>query len=436
VVEESETTKDASSNSSVSGAVSVVLQASADVVAPGGPSDEIRPSLSSAGSVFVPKETESAEKTKEIASARKAAKMAENTSTSKTVQKTAGIDGNLISKPAEAGSREDAGTVSQAIVVGMGATPKDDVSTNGNRPSKTIAGKTLVPSGVLSATNTGVVNKETGHETKPGTVDTGTAMSSVDGQPVSPKFGGELEKAATVAAAAGSGVDSKIQSASGAGMMTVHPAVVGMASGVAPLAVVSANATGEAVSTKPQVGDGGARVTVPMVETREQGGGLGVIAAPTEAIPAMLKATPTTLEVGIQDGTHGWLKVRAEMADGGGVNASVSAMSSTGQEMLHRELPAITAYLQQEKVVVNAIAVHTPLAAGTEQRSSAGMDGSGGQTSQGGHGGSQPQQNIRKEMQASPDKAPTYQSLHGVDEDGSLSLATYAGGGSWLSVRA
>ena len=104
--------------------------------------------------------------------------------------------------------------------------------------------------------------------------------------------------------------------------------------------------------------------------------------------------------------------------------------------MLHRELPAITAYLQQEKVAVNAIAVHTPLAVGTEQRNSAGMNGNGGQTPQGGHEGSEPQQNIRKGLPAGPDEALTYQSLHGIDEDGSLPLATFASGGSWLSVRA
>jgi len=52
------------------------------------------------------------------------------------------------------------------------------------------------------------------------------------------------------------------------------------------------------------------------------------------------------------------------MTDGGVVNASVSAVSSAGQEMLHRELPALTAYLQEEKVAVNAVAVHGPSAAG------------------------------------------------------------------------
>ena len=107
----------------------------------------------------------------------------------------------------------------------------------------------------------------------------------------------------------------------------------------------------------------------------------------------MLTATPTSLEVGIQNGTHGWLKVRAEMADGGVVNASVSAASSAGQEMLHRELPALTAYLQEEKVAVNAVIVHAPLAAEMTARNSTGMADAGGQEPQRSDGGKGERQN-------------------------------------------
>jgi hypothetical protein len=149
-----------------------------------------------------------------------------------------------------------------------------------------------------------------------------------------------------------------------------------------------------------------------------------------------MTATPAALEVGVQSGTHGWLKVRAEMGDSGVVNASVSAASATGQEMLHRELPALSAYLQQEKVAVNSIVVHPAMAAGAEPRGSAGMAGTGDQTAQGGHDGAREQQHLRKAMLNFPDDATRYESVHGANEDGSLPLVTYAGGGSWLSVRA
>src|SRR5258708_29002332 len=124
------------------------------------------------------------------------------------------------------------------------------------------------------------------------------------------------------------------------------------------------------------------------------------------------------LEGGIQSGSDGWLKVGAEMADGGVVNASVSAASSAGQEMLHRELPAMTAYLQEEKVAVNAIVVHAPLVAGAESRSSTGTDGTGGQTPQRSNEEGEQQQNVRKSISDSPDEAMTYQGSHGMDEDG------------------
>jgi len=124
------------------------------------------------------------------------------------------------------------------------------------------------------------------------------------------------------------------------------------------------------------------------------------------------------------------------MTDGGVVNASVSAASSAGQEMLHRELPALTAYLQEEKVAVNAVAVHGPSSAGTDARSSSGTDGAGGQTPQRSSGGEDQHQNLKKATLNGSDEAMTYRSLHGVDEDGSLPLAALVSGGSWLSVRA
>ena len=430
-VEEGETADNVLPGFSASSTVAIVPQAKENVVVPAVPTDEGGLLVSSSGSAFVQKETESGGKTKEISSARKMAKISENGPTSKTVQKEVKADGNVITRPADASSREDGGPLSQGILTGVVVPPKEDVRTTSNRFSEAISGKTLVPSEVSPSTAGVLIHKETEPETKAVGADTERAIITPDGQPALTKFSAELEK---VSVPTGNGVDNKVQSISEPGMMTFHSAAGAMLSGVAPLAVVSGNTPGETASPKPQVGDAGAHVTGPMVETREQGG-LDVISASTEAIPTMLKATPTALEVGIQDGTHGWLKVRAEMADGGGVNALVSAVSSTGQEMLHRELPAITAYLQQEKVAVNAIAVHTPLAAGAEPRSSTGMDGSGGQSAHG-HERREAQQNIRKGLPAAPDEAMSYQSLHGVDEDGSLSLATYASGGSWLSVRA
>ncbi|WP_353062293.1 hypothetical protein RBB77_13400 [Tunturibacter psychrotolerans] len=184
-------------------------------------------------------------------------------------------------------------------------------------------------------------------------------------------------------------------------------------------------------------GESGAQTSGLTTGLREQDGS-GAVARSFESMPRTLSATPTALEVGIPDGTHGWLKVRAEMTDGGVVNASVSAASSASQEMLHRELPSLTAYLQAEKVAVNSVVVHPAAGTGTDSRGySAGTEsGANGQTPQGSNeGGEQRQSSVNAATEATEDVS-SYQELRGVGEDGTLPLTVYEGGGSWLSVRA
>ncbi len=155
----------------------------------------------------------------------------------------------------------------------------------------------------------------------------------------------------------------------------------------------------------------------------------------SDSSPRMLMASPTALEVGIQNGTHGWLKVRAEISDGGAVSASVSAASSAGQEMLHRELPALTAYLQQEKVAVSAIVVHASAPMGTDYRNSASEMG-GGPAQQRGNEGGQRQQNAEQPVRSRPGEMTGYAGPNPGSEEGVLSSILYPTGGGWLSVRA
>ena len=153
-----------------------------------------------------------------------------------------------------------------------------------------------------------------------------------------------------------------------------------------------------------------------------------------EGSTRVLTTTPAALEVGVQNGTHGWLKVRAEISDGGSVLASVSASTATGQEMLHRELPGLTAYLQQEKVAVSAVTIHTAAPAGGDPRSSS-ADAGGGLTQQASGEGGQRRQSARE--QAPPaGGVGSYAPLDISSDDGMLPAATYLRDGGWLSVRA
>jgi hypothetical protein len=179
-------------------------------------------------------------------------------------------------------------------------------------------------------------------------------------------------------------------------------------------------------------------VTTSQAGSGEQDGS-GAVSSETGMSHRTLLATPTALEVGLANGTQGWLKIRAEMTDGGVVNASLSSATSAGQEMLHRELPALTAYLHEERVAVNTVVVPANAAGGSESRFAEGMSGEGsGQAQE--HGsrksGGDDQQGLIHGTSDRAEEIPNYVSSTGVGDDGLYSAGTYAGGGSWLNVRA
>jgi len=66
---------------------------------------------------------------------------------------------------------------------------------------------------------------------------------------------------------------------------------------------------------------------------------------------------PDQLDVSVFDGTHGWLRIRAELGTSGAVNASLTA-SATAHDAVRAVLPEMVSYLQSEAVSVSKIAVH------------------------------------------------------------------------------
>lgn len=70
-----------------------------------------------------------------------------------------------------------------------------------------------------------------------------------------------------------------------------------------------------------------------------------------------VSAGPGQLEVGVLDGTHGWLKIRAEMGSDGSVTAMLTS-SVTAHEALKEAVPELAGYLASESVNVGKIAVH------------------------------------------------------------------------------
>lgn len=148
-----------------------------------------------------------------------------------------------------------------------------------------------------------------------------------------------------------------------------------------------------------------------------------------------LKATPTTLEVGVAGGTHGWLKIRAEVNGDGAVTASLSSGSQAGQQMLHRELSSMAAFLKSESVHVDSLSVHNLASAASSSGLAAG--------SERGLGGERDQFSNRGEKRESWSASSPGGKSQSSGEDSSevigvpwVNLATSGTAGGWLNVMA
>lgn len=255
----------------------------------------------------------------------------------------------------------------------------------------------------------GVSEKNTSGEPK----EERTAATASDDDGVAPAKKSETDslKSMTASASASKWVEEKAHGSGEAGAVTLAQGFSGV--------------TGDAAAIKVRTTTTGGALTAGQDGTDSGMAGVG-------DGHRTLEATPTALEVGVANGTHGWLKIRAEMADGGVVNASVSATTSAGQQMLHRELPSITAYLQQERIGVGSVVLHTTAVGSRELSGGTESDAGRGQMQ---HGGGAQEENAQNATVVSDGGDVLFQGgLSGTAEI--ATPAGYSGGGSWLSVRA
>ena len=294
-------------------------------------------------------------------------------------------------------------------------------------------------SAVASGRNAGTVavangrnNKAAANAVKPNDSSAKSTDSSLMGKPLSQKTETDATKPELERAVNPDSEGSKPQSAVPPTADIGQLRAVSITSGLAP-GIVSGNGltpnTGAGLHTTEAISHA--------VATAQAGSNFTDTASADEAHKT-LTATPTSLEVGVSNGTHGWLKIRAEMADGGAVNTSLSTSSTAGQEMLHRELPSLAAYLKSEHVAVNAVVVQPMAATGSDPRGSfAGTSGSEqGQTQQSGNQGREGQQNPSNPAPVHAAPSALYSSPGAMGEGEILSSTSYVQGGNWLSVRA
>ena len=155
--------------------------------------------------------------------------------------------------------------------------------------------------------------------------------------------------------------------------------------------------------------------------------------AVAEAAPAAwageartLTSTTQVLEVGVASGTHGWLRVRAELGSTGQVEASVVASSADAVKSLHQELPQLSAYLAREQVDVASLAVSANPVSTQDAGAGAASDASG---QMGGRGQTAQQQ---PGAQAS---APWFAEDGKAGDPQPLPMLFGGAGGGWVNVR-
>ncbi len=200
-----------------------------------------------------------------------------------------------------------------------------------------------------------------GASPKPGTgpvevTDQNREASTADALPVAPDSGLHASRS-VVLGAAGEGGGRPASEGAVQGAMVGSTNAVGDAAGLGGITVfASSNHAGQieapAILQFATIGENQTGSS-PLASRLE-----GDVVA--EGLPhTILSATPTALEVGVPSGTHGWLKIRAELNGAGGVNASLTGTSSASAASLRSDLPALSSYLEAEKIQVGGVAVHT-----------------------------------------------------------------------------
>ncbi len=160
--------------------------------------------------------------------------------------------------------------------------------------------------------------------------------------------------------------------------------------------------------------------------------------------PQILASSPAKLDVGVFDGTHGWLRIRAEMGAGGAVSASLAA-SSAAHASLRAELPEMARYLASEAVSVSKLEVNRLVAgangapASSEQKNSEarGQGQSSGQQEAGTNWWRKPPQALQGAASAAPDFAASGQgAVYALARLGAGVGFPAAASGGWLNVCA
>lgn len=201
-------------------------------------------------------------------------------------------------------------------------------------------------------------------------------------------------------------------------------APIGVATSVSSLQTGLANAGGDsAYMHMMQVAPGSAKAGAQV--SLVSGGAL-----PQTTLPQTIISTPTRLDVGVFDGSHGWLRVRAELGAACAVHATVTTIDAA-HETLRLAVPEIMHYMETESVKVSSIEVHR-FANKSGMLDSASSEGQQHGTEQGREHDEAGAQQIR-ELITAPDQNKIgnhFQHSESIGSVGTSELMNYGGGQS------
>ncbi len=352
-----------------------------------------------------------------------------------TEERTNSAEGSNIAVPANAAKAEPSQLADEAGPAGAvkkSTTKPAAAQKEAAKPAKDVAAQDTDASQLQTVASP--VNETA--QPSPIAAVAGVAAPVAASDPSAPKVQSDGLKPAAPSAAGATGRATrpevkKAESTAGAGA-TLDAATRAETTSSAPVAPVrSGDTPGAAAGSAAVV----AHVTAAPAAAPKLEHADAVTADPVRAESAevqTLVATPKVLEIGVASDAHGWLRVRAEVDGAGEISAAVVATSAGAAEGLHRELPAISAYLAGEQVGLSSLVVH---AAGSVVATQDAMYGAGaGAAGAGAESGSN--QAPRSSLPQFPGGAQDGTDLEDASAMLAVPTAVFGNGtGSWLSVR-
>jgi hypothetical protein len=206
-------------------------------------------------------------------------------------------------------------------------------------------------------------------------------------------------------------------------------AVPHVASGESNLTVASAHPSIRMETATPPVAS---LVTSTDSRSEVYGGAVGLNHESVHLAHGPMMTSINSIEIGVASGTHGWLKVRAELEDGV-ITASLASPTAVGREALHRELPSLTSYLLEERVGIGSVVVRDSSA--TEHGDSLGGNNFSGKGQQ-----SSTKEEPRHHVRASAvwgvaEEETIQQAWRSFGSAGGFASSITGSSGSWLNVR-